>query len=155
MEMCIKAVKNSGGLPSHRHVDAGWWDSQRLVTVTAATDAAGNSKQRRVRIPAPVYNYCRWKRFRDATLDLRDREARRCFSLDFLPDGTQTTDAGIRLCTATQQTEQTADKPQNCRPQIPSSGIFKAEGILQVVCFLSSCMTKTSKVAEMALWGSI
>lgn len=36
--------------------------------------------------------------------------ARRCVRLDLCPDGAQTTDAGIRLCTATQQTHQTADK---------------------------------------------
>lgn len=63
MEMRIKVVKNSAGLRSHQHVDPVWWDSQRLVTMTAATGAAGNSKHRCIRISVPVSNYWCWKRF--------------------------------------------------------------------------------------------
>lgn len=96
MEMCIKAVKNSGDLPSHRHVDPGWRDSHRLVTTTTATEG-GISRRRCIRASAPVYNYWRWKCFMmRCWICETEREERRCFRLDFLPDRTQTTDAYIR-----------------------------------------------------------
>lgn len=122
--------------------------------MTTATDAAGNSKQRSVRISVPDYNCWRSK----------------CFMMRCWIDETERQD--VVLAWIFSQTEhkvlmQASEFARRHNKQtkllinhktvtcsFPQSGIFKAEDLASC-CFLStSCMTKTSKVANMAGWSA-